>query len=558
MLLPVVFLMIMGWSHRWIFEDAFLNFRVVDQIRAGHGPVFNVGQRTEVSTSTLWLWILVVLRSLLPFVRIENISIVAGLVASGLGLWWAQRGAAAFWSSGSTPSAPLVPFGALVVVALPASWDWATSGLENGLTMAWIGALTLVLARFATDPGPVGPRRGVGVGVGVGVILGLGPLVRPDLAIMSATCLAAVWWTRRPRRADLAYLLGGFVALPLAYQIFRMGYYATLVPNTALAKDAAGTYWHQGWSYLLDLVMPYWLLAPLAGIVVGAVVLARSEPRPPLVAVLALPVAGALHALYVTKSGGDYLHARLLLPSLFALVAPFAAIPWHRRMLAPLVIVGLWAIVATASLRIDVEPGLVPVTERNFADGRRVMLAFVKPGHDPVHATDFQPIDGIVARRLQREGRRALVTESATRSKPLLDATPERTTLISVTSGVSGYLAGPEVIVHEANSLGDPVGSRMPSVRDAAAGHRKRQSWEWMFALTTRPGITGGYDAAEIAAAQHALQCGALADLLDATSKPLGLERFWANLTGSLGRTRLVVPRDPRAAERKFCGVPPR
>ena len=27
-----------GWSHRWMDEDTFINFRIVDQIFAGHGP----------------------------------------------------------------------------------------------------------------------------------------------------------------------------------------------------------------------------------------------------------------------------------------------------------------------------------------------------------------------------------------------------------------------------------------------------------------------------------------------------------------------------------------
>src|ERR1044071_6359558 len=60
---PVAFVVVLGWTHRWVEEDAFINFRIVDQIRAGHGPVFNVGQRVEVATSTLWLAILTVGRT---------------------------------------------------------------------------------------------------------------------------------------------------------------------------------------------------------------------------------------------------------------------------------------------------------------------------------------------------------------------------------------------------------------------------------------------------------------------------------------------------------------
>src|SRR3954452_14870934 len=95
--LPVAFLVVLGWTHRWVEEDAFINFRIVDQIRAGHGPVFNIGQRVEVATSPLWLAMLTVGRTVLPFVKLEHLSIIAGLVLTGLGLWWAQAGAARLW-----------------------------------------------------------------------------------------------------------------------------------------------------------------------------------------------------------------------------------------------------------------------------------------------------------------------------------------------------------------------------------------------------------------------------------------------------------------------------
>jgi len=62
-------------------------------------------------------------------------------------------------------------------------------------------------------------------------------------------------------------------------------------------------------------------------------------------------------------------------------------------------------------------------------------------------------------------------------------------------------------------------------------------------------------DPSDVAAARRALRCGALAELRSATRDPLDVGRFWSNLTGSIGRTRLVVPRDPKAAERKFCGT---
>ena len=63
----------------------------------------------------------------------------------------------------------------------------------------------------------------------------------------------------RPR--VLIVVAGGF--LPVAYQIFRMGYYGLLVPGTALAKDASGKKWSQGFVYLANFNAPYLLWLPV-------------------------------------------------------------------------------------------------------------------------------------------------------------------------------------------------------------------------------------------------------------------------------------------------------
>jgi arabinofuranosyltransferase len=333
-----------------------------------------------------------------------------------------------------------------------------------------------------------------------------------------------------------------------------MGYYAQLVPNTALAKAASSAYWHQGWRYLLDFLEPYWLVIPLVATVAVFVVLVRTEVQVPVVGVLALPVAGVLHALYITRTGGDYVHARLLLPSLFAFLAPFAALPWSRRLAAPALVVGVWAIICVAWLRpVDVRTPLAIVTKGGTNDARAQTDYLKKPHHRPVNDSDFRASDGRLARRLQREGRHALLAPTLLPT-PLFDATPGRTTLVSSSAGVSGYQAGPDVIVHEANALGDLVGSHMPPLPNSLAGHRKRESWEWIVAMTTRPGVTAGLDPAKVDAGRGAIRCGELADLLAATSRPLTLDRFFSNLVHSPGWTRLHVPRDEQQAERKFCG----
>ena len=338
------------------------------------------------------------------------------------------------------------------------------------------------------------------------------------------------------RGREVALLVGGAAALPLLYEIFRASYYGVLVPNTALAKDSAGTYWSQGWNYLVDFVGPYWLFVPVIAIGVAAVFLARERLHPSLVTVVALPVAGVLHALYITKSGGDYLHGRLLLPSLVAIVAPFAAVPWRPKLRVPIAVVGVWALLALTLLR----PGRTPRAGPGHRPRRGAGQGVDERSHAPGARPD--PRDRLPLRRRARGGATPATGERALVAgpEPLLDVTPERTTLVSRASGISGYRAGPEVLVREVNSLADPVGSHLTPTPLSRPGHRKRLEWAWLLALVTRPG-TGPYtvenlgaiplvaaefedgviDPDDIAAARRALRCGDLAELVDATEQPL-------------------------------------
>ena len=454
LLAPVVLLLVLGWQRRWMAEDAFHYLRVAEQILAGNGPVFNVGERVDLATSTLWVWLLSGLLALLPFVRGEWIAVCAGLVLSVLGLWWAQRGAIALWASDTATLS--LPLGAWLMAALSISWDWSTSGMENGLSMAWMGALMMYLARIATR---AQPKRKMDASA-IGLLIGIGPLVRPDFAVLSAITLAAVLWIRRPDFVAGLRQIAWAALLPAAFQIFRTGYYGSLVPNTAIAKDSGGQYWAQGWSYLLDLVVPYWLVVPLVGLGIAAWRLSRNASRDRVVVMLAFLLGGLVHALYLTRSGGDYLSGRVILRSLFAIIVPLAAVPRRRSLALPIGIVSIWALVAAGGLRSETLGDNGVLTTYGLADGRALMAHLSPTGRAPVLATDFGFEDGPLARRLQAEGERALVFPHRVE----MDATIDRTTLTPKLSGVSGFLAGTEVRVHPTLPLSNPVAARMPAM----------------------------------------------------------------------------------------------
>ncbi|HSD87388.1 MAG TPA: hypothetical protein VLB44_07730, partial [Kofleriaceae bacterium] len=236
----------LAWKRRWISDDGLIFVRIVHQILDGNGPVYNAFERAEANTSTLWPWLLALL-GLITRAPIAELSVGVGLVCSVAGLTLGMDGTRR-WHRGRGRAGALVPAGAIIPLAVFPFWDYATSGLETGLTTLWLG---LVWWLLATVSGGSNRRQVV-----TAIVFGLGPLVRPDLGIVSIVFLIAGWFVLRPARRRAAGLVGAAIALPLGYEIFRAGYYGTLVPLPALAKGAGRAEWGRGYDYLRDFVDP--------------------------------------------------------------------------------------------------------------------------------------------------------------------------------------------------------------------------------------------------------------------------------------------------------------
>ena len=260
----------------------------------------------------------------------------------------------------------LLPAGALVYIAVPPARDFATSGLESrpgaGLSGPAVVDAGLLVAGAAHAAVP-GPRRLVHR-VPWRSWPGCSVLVRPELALIGGGALIMLLIAARDWRPRALIVVAGG-ALPVAYQIFRMGYYALLVPGTALAKDAAGDKWSQGMIYLANFNAPYALWVPAraaGGAGCGAVGRRRGAPSAHAARRRAVSaggpgwckarrrwsvffvVSGLLQALYWIRQGGDFMHGRVLLAPLFCMLAPVAVIPvllpdgarYHREAGYPL------------------------------------------------------------------------------------------------------------------------------------------------------------------------------------------------------------------------------
>lgn len=155
------------------------------------------------------------------------------------------------------------------------------------------------------------------------VAVGLGPLARPEMTILSVAFVAVLVTCRAMTGHSRSRLIGAALTLPVTYEVFRAGYagpYVLVVPFAAFAVWAA--------------LGRRWTLRRTFG---------GSDGRN---LVAAMVGASLVYILYVTRVGGDYMHARMLLIPIFARCCPLAVIAVPRAEQARLVVVG--AVVAVA------------------------------------------------------------------------------------------------------------------------------------------------------------------------------------------------------------------
>ena len=117
-----------GFARRWISDDGLIVLRTVRNLEAGNGPVFNVGERVEANTSTVWQYLIFVARWV-SGAELETIAIYLGLILAVAAM------VVGTWASASMHKGIVLPAGALAYLALPPARDFFTSGLEWSLCL---------------------------------------------------------------------------------------------------------------------------------------------------------------------------------------------------------------------------------------------------------------------------------------------------------------------------------------------------------------------------------------------------------------------------------------
>ncbi len=543
---------LLAWQRRWMSDDGLIVLRTVRQILAGNGPVFNVGERVEANTSTLWTAVLVLV-GWIPGVSLEWIAVIVGLVFSAGGLFLALDGARRL--AGPAASTFVFPAGALVVLALPPFRDFATSGLETGLISLWLGGTWWLLVRRAVGR-PFGPVWSAAV------VIGLGPLVRPDLALFSLVAMAGLLvLTWRGWRHALVPVAAA-AALPVSYQVFRMGYYGLITPNTALVKEASEALWDSGWTYFGDFTDPYLLWIPVATcLLAGFALMWRRSLNHRVVVLVAVPLVGAvLLAAYVVRVGGDFMHGRMLLPATFCLLLPVMTVRVTKLTFVPIVAVAVWAVVAGGWLRTPYAGLEEPIDEQEVIADERAAYVEASGTEYPILARDF---------RLFVEMTDDAGKQLAARQVPSIHVSAPSTGWVAYPSangrdvltyfniGGPGMLLPLDVWVHDPIGLANPVAAHTTVIAGRRIGHSKFAGANWEIAdlateTTETAAARGQYKQDNLDAIRTTLGCPHNREMLDSVRAPLTFERFWENLIHSVGRSRLRYDRNPENAQ--TCG----
>jgi len=231
---PLVLSMLAGLDY--IKDDAYISFRYTHNLVAGHGLVFNPGERVEGITNFLWTVLMV------PFEAMGwDLFIMSEIL--GLALWagillYLVRMSKLFTTSdGSreTVRSAAILWGGVWLATSSSMAKWSHSGMEQALAMF----LPMLAAWLLWRPLPEGKEADNKGAFWSGIFMGLGCATRPEIHFIGI-CLGLPLVIRmiRERKIPRATLLwfAGLFLVTIPFHGIRYAYYGSIVPNTFYVK----------------------------------------------------------------------------------------------------------------------------------------------------------------------------------------------------------------------------------------------------------------------------------------------------------------------------------
>ena len=274
----------------WCFtvDDAYIPLRYAKNLLAGHGLVFNVGERVEGFTNLTWTLLStgILHMGLDPITTLKIVGLICALLTT-----WICLLIFGYYAPGRPGFLWLLAF---LIGGAPCIVSWSVGGMETMLFALLLSATFYAYLRAQSLAGwPVWPLLAL-----------LATMTRPEgllivpILVIHSLLSASPEGHPQAQRASLScvVLLGALV-------VWRVSYYGDILPNTYYAKVAGGGLHAAlgGGRYLLEFARSY--CGPLAVALLSGCLTTMRQRR----SVALLLVTVAAYFLTPLKLGSDWM-----------------------------------------------------------------------------------------------------------------------------------------------------------------------------------------------------------------------------------------------------------
>jgi arabinofuranosyltransferase len=419
-------------ANSWVGDDAYIAFRVSDNLINGYGPRWNVDERVQAFTNPLWMFLMAgvgwVTGELFYTSMVVSYLFMVTLLA--IVWWWLPRQADRWLAL-------------ILILTSKAFVDYSSSGLEYPMSYL---LLTIFVVKLVTDPPDVAaaPDR---LPLFV-FIAAMAFFNRADTILLYLPAVVWLIW-RGIKRLTLRSVttLVAAAAPAWGWLLFSLIYYGFPFPNTFYAKASFGApRWlqlEQGLAYLVSSLRfdPITLSAVAAA---AGVAWAVRDTRQRLLA-----LGACLYVGYTIWVGGDFMAGR------------FFALPYltSALILVHLPKARLTALTTAALLLLlNVVNPIAPFKTAPFSD-----IGWPWRSQNGVKDERGATFKGVNI--LYHEVFKRVPDNFTAREGYSYAASPERV-LVHPWIGEVGFFAGPKKYIIDPNGLSDPLLARLPVGQD--------------------------------------------------------------------------------------------
>ena len=322
-IIAVVVSLIYSYKLRWLGDDIFIVFRYIQNILDGNGLVYNKGERVEGYTDFLWLIMLTFFAWLKcsPLITTQVLGIASSvgtlILFSFVGYKISKR-----------TNSFILPF---ITLALTLNYDynvWATSGLETAFF-----SFLLCCAFYTFFFSLLAGNKKL---ILTGLYLCLALMTRPDTLLIIFLVNVLFIFNQLLNGIKFSKIIASIfffnlaiVVIYIPYFLWRYNYFGFIFPNTYYDKLGNETLFSKGFYYIWLYFKPHFtsflifLFPPvvLLPLIKGKLILNIKEyisDNWNAAYLTAIVVVYSYLLVFVAKVGGDFMHARFIIP-----IAPF-------------------------------------------------------------------------------------------------------------------------------------------------------------------------------------------------------------------------------------------